>query len=230
SVAYTDSDYARATLDRKSTTGGYQFLGNSTICIIENPVQHSKTKHIEIRHHFIRDCNAKKLIQMVKIHTDHNVADLLTKGFDAGRHVKRGRDTKIPQSSGPPVKVGDKAVHKELGDRMERAATTASSLEVEQDSGNINRTQSMETLNEPSPSGIGSGSGPRCQDTILGGVDAQTRFETTSKQSNDLPLSRVNTLGSGEDNMKLMELMAHCIKLSELVRKRNERYSEMKNR
>ncbi|GJZ81599.1 putative ribonuclease H-like domain-containing protein [Tanacetum coccineum] len=58
---------------------------NSTICIIENPVQHSKTKHIEIRHHFIRDCNAKKLIQMVKIHTDYNVADLLTKGFDAGR-------------------------------------------------------------------------------------------------------------------------------------------------
>ncbi|GJT69787.1 hypothetical protein Tco_1029073 [Tanacetum coccineum] len=50
------------------------------------------------------------------------------------RHVKRGRDTKIPQSSGPPVKVGDEAVHKELGDRMERAATTASSLEAEQDS------------------------------------------------------------------------------------------------
>ncbi|GJX42450.1 putative ribonuclease H-like domain-containing protein [Tanacetum coccineum] len=71
---------------------GYNFMNtvinidnNSTICIIENPVQHSKTKHIEIRHHFIRDCNAKKLIQMVKIHTDHNVADLLTKGFDAGR-------------------------------------------------------------------------------------------------------------------------------------------------
>ncbi|GJY29289.1 putative ribonuclease H-like domain-containing protein [Tanacetum coccineum] len=189
-VAYTDSDYAGATQDRKSTTGGCQFLGNrliswqckkqtvvatstteaeyvvaasccgqviciqnqlldygynfkntvinidnnSIICIIENPVQHSKTKHIEIRHHFIRDCNAKKLIQMVKIHTDHNVIDLLTKRFDVGRHVKRGRDTKIPQSSGPPVKVGDEAVHKELGDRMERAATTASSLEAEQDS------------------------------------------------------------------------------------------------
>ncbi|GJR94998.1 hypothetical protein Tco_0267172 [Tanacetum coccineum] len=140
-VAYTDSDYAGATQDRKSTTGGCQFLGNrliswqckkqtvvatstteaeyvaaasccgqvlwiqnqlldygynfmntviyidnnSTICIIENPVQHSKTKHIEIRHHFIRDCNAKKLIQMAKIDTEHNVADLLTKGFDAGR-------------------------------------------------------------------------------------------------------------------------------------------------
>ncbi|GJS44009.1 putative ribonuclease H-like domain-containing protein [Tanacetum coccineum] len=140
-VAYTDSDYAGASLDRKSTTRGCQFLGNmliswqckkqtvvatsttkaeyvaaasccgqvlwiqnqlldygynfmntviyinntSTICIIENPVQHSKTKHIEIRHHFIRDCNAKKLIQMAKIDTQHNVADLLTKGFDAGR-------------------------------------------------------------------------------------------------------------------------------------------------
>ncbi|GJU08895.1 ribonuclease H-like domain-containing protein [Tanacetum coccineum] len=49
-------------------------------------------------------------------------------------HVKRGRDTKIPQSSGPPIKVGDEAVHKELGDKMERAATTASSFGAEQDS------------------------------------------------------------------------------------------------
>ncbi|GKG57696.1 hypothetical protein Tco_0587294, partial [Tanacetum coccineum] len=67
------------------------------------------------------------------------------------RQAKRGRDTKIPQSGGPCKKVGDEAVHKELGDRMERAATTASILEVEQDSGNINRTQYMATLNEPSP-------------------------------------------------------------------------------
>ncbi|GKB19905.1 putative ribonuclease H-like domain-containing protein [Tanacetum coccineum] len=95
----------------------------------------------------------------------------------------------------PLKKVGDEAVHKELGDRMERAATTASSLEAEQD----------------------SGSGPRCQDTILGDVDAQTRFETTSKQSNDPPLSKVNTFGSGEDSMQLMELMTHCTKLSALV-------------
>ncbi|GKA65101.1 hypothetical protein Tco_0764808 [Tanacetum coccineum] len=82
-------------------------------------------------------------------------------------------------------KVGDEAVHKELGDRMERAATTASSSEAEQD----------------------SGSGPRCQDTILGDVDAQTRFETTSKQSNDPPLLKVNTFGSGEDSLKILELM-----------------------
>ncbi|GKD10404.1 putative ribonuclease H-like domain-containing protein [Tanacetum coccineum] len=140
-VAYSDSDYARASLDRKSITGGCQFFrcrliswqckkhtvvanstieaeyvaassccgqvlwiqnqlpdcgynlmhtkifidNNSAICIIKNLVFHSKTKHIEIRHHFIRDCNEKKLIQMVKIHTDKNVADLLTKAFDVSR-------------------------------------------------------------------------------------------------------------------------------------------------
>ncbi|GJU89032.1 hypothetical protein Tco_1301455 [Tanacetum coccineum] len=207
--AFSDSDYAGASLDRKSTTGGCQFLGSrliswqckkqtvvanstteaeyiaashccgqvlwiqnqmldygfnfmqtkihvdneSAICVIKNPVYHSKTKHIEIRHHFIRDSYEKRLIEMVKIHTDHNVADLLTKAFDVSRFNflvasigKRGRDTKIPQSGGPPIKVGDEAVHKELGDRMERAATTASSFEAEQD----------------------SGSGPRCQETTLG--------------------------------------------------------------
>ncbi|GJR83413.1 hypothetical protein Tco_0154198 [Tanacetum coccineum] len=93
------------------------------------------------------------------------------------RYVKRGQDTKIPQSSGLPIKVGDEVVHKELVNRMERAATTASSLEAEQD----------------------SGSGPRYQDTILGDVDTQTRVETTSEQSNDTPLSRGYTLGSRED-------------------------------
>ncbi|GKD61947.1 putative ribonuclease H-like domain-containing protein, partial [Tanacetum coccineum] len=105
----------------------------------QNPVYHSKTKNIEIRHHFIRDSYEKRLIEMVKIHTDHNVAD--TKAFDVSRFNflvasigKRGRDTKIPQSGGPPIKVGDEAIHKELGDRMERAATTTSSLEVEQES------------------------------------------------------------------------------------------------
>ncbi|GKB13629.1 putative ribonuclease H-like domain-containing protein, partial [Tanacetum coccineum] len=139
--AFSDSDYAGANLDRKSTTGGCQFLGRrliswqckkqtivatstteaeyvaaanccgqilwiqnqlldygfnfmntkihidneSTICIVKNPVFHSKTKHIEIRHHFIRDAYEKKLIQVQKIHTDNNVADLLTKAFDGPR-------------------------------------------------------------------------------------------------------------------------------------------------
>nr|GEV44691.1 hypothetical protein [Tanacetum cinerariifolium] len=60
----------------------------------------------------------------------------------------------------------DKTVYKEWEDRIERAATTASSLEAEQDSGNINRTQFMATLNEPLPQGTRSGSGPRYALTV----------------------------------------------------------------
>nr|GEU56890.1 putative ribonuclease H-like domain-containing protein [Tanacetum cinerariifolium] len=46
-----------------------------------------KTSHLYVvkrifRHHFIRDAYKKKLIQVMKIHTDDNVADLLTKAFD----------------------------------------------------------------------------------------------------------------------------------------------------
>ncbi|GKF06581.1 hypothetical protein Tco_0037249 [Tanacetum coccineum] len=47
-----------------------------------------------------------------------------------------------------------------------RAATTASSLEAEQDSGNINKTQSKATPNESSSLRTTSGGGPRCQKTI----------------------------------------------------------------
>nr|GFB01916.1 hypothetical protein [Tanacetum cinerariifolium] len=114
--AYSDSDYAGANLDRKSTTGeveyvatasccrqvlwiqnqmldyGFNFMitkiyidNESTICIVKNLVFHFKTKHIEIRHHFIRDAYEKKLIHVLKIHTDENVADVLTKVFDVSR-------------------------------------------------------------------------------------------------------------------------------------------------
>ncbi|GKD28647.1 putative ribonuclease H-like domain-containing protein [Tanacetum coccineum] len=139
--AFSDSDYAGASLDKKSVTGGYQFLrrrliswqckkqtivANSTtkaeyvttanccrqvlwiqnqlldygynfmntkiyidnesiISIVKNPVFHSKTKNIEIRHHFIKDSYEKRLIQVIKIHTNLNVADLLTKAFDVSR-------------------------------------------------------------------------------------------------------------------------------------------------
>ncbi|GJT39403.1 putative ribonuclease H-like domain-containing protein [Tanacetum coccineum] len=71
---------------------GYNFMNtkiyidnNSAICIVKNLVYHFKTKHIEIRHHFIRDCYEKKLINVDHIHIDDNVADLLTKAFDVGR-------------------------------------------------------------------------------------------------------------------------------------------------
>nr|GEU93576.1 hypothetical protein [Tanacetum cinerariifolium] len=61
--------------------------------------------------------------------------------------------TRATQDRKSTTEVGDEAVHKELSDRMERAATNASSFEAKQD----------------------DGSGPGCQDTILRDVKAQTR-------------------------------------------------------
>ncbi|GKD80567.1 hypothetical protein Tco_1347406, partial [Tanacetum coccineum] len=52
----------------------------------------------------------------------------------AGSKGPKKKDTQIPQSSGPTEHVADEAVYKELDDSLVRAATTASSLEAEQDS------------------------------------------------------------------------------------------------
>nr|GEX24088.1 ribonuclease H-like domain-containing protein [Tanacetum cinerariifolium] len=83
--AYSDCDYAGANLDKKSITGGCQFLGRRLIswqCKKQTIVATSTT---EAEHHFIRDAYEKKLIQVLKIHTDDNVDDLLTKAFDVSR-------------------------------------------------------------------------------------------------------------------------------------------------
>ncbi|GJW62462.1 hypothetical protein Tco_0111797, partial [Tanacetum coccineum] len=126
------------------------------------------------------------------------------------------KDTQVPQLSDPIKNVADEAVHKELGDSLARAATTASSLEAEQDSVNTNKIQSKATPNESSSQGTNSGGGPRCQET-MGDTIAQTRFESVSKHSNDSLLARGNTLRSDKDRLKLHELMALCTTLQNWV-------------
>ncbi|GJW68188.1 putative ribonuclease H-like domain-containing protein [Tanacetum coccineum] len=99
--AFSDSDYAGASLDKKSTTGGCQFLSKRLIswqCKKQTIVANSTTEA-----EYVAAANCYK------------------------------------------------TVYKEWEDRMGRATTTSSSLEAEQDSGNINRTQSMATLNESLP-------------------------------------------------------------------------------
>ena len=62
------------------------FIDNSAaISVTKNPVQHSKTKHISIKYHFIRDCYDKHIIDVLKIPTDEQRADLYTKAFDKPR-------------------------------------------------------------------------------------------------------------------------------------------------
>ena len=62
------------------------FVDNSAaIAITENPVSHRHSKHIDIRHHFLRDCSEKQLIQLQKVDTADNVTDIFTKAFDSAR-------------------------------------------------------------------------------------------------------------------------------------------------
>ncbi|XP_073271383.1 uncharacterized protein [Primulina huaijiensis] len=58
---------------------------SSAINISKNPVQHSRTKHIDIRHHFIRDLVEKGLIRMEFVDTNNQLADIFTKALDFER-------------------------------------------------------------------------------------------------------------------------------------------------
>nr|GEU96651.1 copia protein [Tanacetum cinerariifolium] len=49
------------------------------IDLSKNPVLHSRTKHIEIRHHFLRDNVKKENISIEKVSSEDNIADILTK-------------------------------------------------------------------------------------------------------------------------------------------------------
>nr|GEV27901.1 putative ribonuclease H-like domain-containing protein [Tanacetum cinerariifolium] len=93
-----------------------------------------------------------------------------------------------------PISVADEVVSKEIDDSLERAVTTATSLDAEQD----------------------RGGGPRYQEA-MGDVVAQTWSERVSKISNDPLLEGVNTPQRGEDSLKLTELMELCTKLQQRV-------------
>ncbi|KAI5313451.1 hypothetical protein L3X38_042627 [Prunus dulcis] len=58
----------------------------SAINISKNPVEHSRTKHIDIRHHFIRDLVADDLLALKYIPTDKQLADIFTKLLDNNRY------------------------------------------------------------------------------------------------------------------------------------------------
>ncbi|GJW80185.1 putative ribonuclease H-like domain-containing protein [Tanacetum coccineum] len=266
-VAYTDSDYAGASLDKKYTIGGCQFLGyrliswqcekqivvaNSTIkakyvaassccknCQWGSTVTIPKDgkKKIITKSTMRRDLqpedddgvdclsNATIFEQLAlmspktttwnefsstmasaiiclatnqKFNFSKFIFESMVKNLDnVGKFLMylrtKKKDTYVPQSSVPSDIVADEAVYKELDDSLLRATTTASSLEAEQDSGNIIKTQSKATPNEAGSEGTTSGGGPRHQET-MGDTIAQTRFVNVSKHSNDPLLARVQDL------------------------------------
>ncbi|GJT09501.1 retrovirus-related pol polyprotein from transposon TNT 1-94 [Tanacetum coccineum] len=109
-TGFSNADYAGCKDTFKSTSSGVQFLGKklvscpwmrtqltdygfhfnknpiycdskSAIAISYNPVQHSRTKHITIRYHFIKEHVEKGTIELYFVKTDYQLADLFTKAL-----------------------------------------------------------------------------------------------------------------------------------------------------
>nr|GFA85330.1 retrovirus-related Pol polyprotein from transposon TNT 1-94 [Tanacetum cinerariifolium] len=106
------ADYAGCKDTFKSTSGGAQFLGEKlvswsskkqdcttlstsiaeyvslsacSIAISSNPVQHSRTKHIDVCYHFIKEHVEKGTIEQYFVKTDYQLADIFTKALQADR-------------------------------------------------------------------------------------------------------------------------------------------------
>nr|GEW63337.1 hypothetical protein [Tanacetum cinerariifolium] len=162
---------------------------------------------------------SKSLVRSDLHYNDEDVTPLfdtiLVPPVVEGEGSRQPSEPQPPSSTTPPEQVlpvdGDEAVYTREDDRVVRVATTASSLEAEQESGTIDKSQPTTTLNEPSHQGTGSGSEPRRHVTTLGDTDAQTRFESASKHSYDPPLSEVNTFGIREDSMEHQDYLTDFI-------------------
>jgi hypothetical protein len=67
----------------------------SAIKIAHNPVQHSRTKHIDIRHHFLHDHVERGDIALSHVSINHQLADIFTKPLDEARFVELRRELGI---------------------------------------------------------------------------------------------------------------------------------------
>jgi uncharacterized beta-barrel protein YwiB (DUF1934 family) len=67
-IGYSDSDYVGC--------------NESAINMADNPVEHIRTKHIDIRHHFLRDHQQKGDIEVYHISTENQLANIFTKPLD----------------------------------------------------------------------------------------------------------------------------------------------------
>ncbi|GJU68002.1 uncharacterized mitochondrial protein-like protein [Tanacetum coccineum] len=217
-VAYTDSHYAGASLDRKSTIIGkekksvklmMEKLFRMELELMLSTVK-VKTINGEAQLHALVD-GKKIIITEASVRRDLQLAD--EEGVEC-----------LPNSTifEQLALMGyEKCLSPKTTAWNEFSSTMASAIisseaKAEQDSDNINKTRSKATPNESSSLGTTSGSGLRCRET-MGDTIAQTRFESVFKHFNDSLLARGNTLQSDEDRLKLDELMALCTTLQNRV-------------
>ena len=95
-LSTTEAEYIAATEACKETLWLKKFLqelgmkqeryelycdSQSAIHLCKNSTFHSRSKHIDVQYHWIRDVLDSKELVIEKIHTDHNVADMMTKSL-----------------------------------------------------------------------------------------------------------------------------------------------------
>nr|GEY39964.1 retrovirus-related Pol polyprotein from transposon TNT 1-94 [Tanacetum cinerariifolium] len=71
-TAYADADHAGCQDTKRSTSGSAQFLGDKL---------HSRSKHIDIRHHFIQEKVERGVVELYFMMTDYQLADIFTKAL-----------------------------------------------------------------------------------------------------------------------------------------------------
>ncbi|GJX01253.1 hypothetical protein Tco_0185166 [Tanacetum coccineum] len=130
------------------------------------------------------------------------------------------RTTKISQSNRPINLVADETVYKEWEDRMKRVATTASSLDAEQDSVTAVKKLTTARHNLVLPVQVNAAEGKKQsrrkqKKTIVVPHPSDSTADVPNEES--VPTHSNDPLLSGEDILKLTDLMDMCTKLSERV-------------
>ncbi|GJX34220.1 putative ribonuclease H-like domain-containing protein [Tanacetum coccineum] len=221
--AYTDSDYAGASLDRKSIIGGYQFLGRRLIswqCKKQTIVANSTTDTESIysqKHLMLEDFEYLiASIGMLNPLTANDEIQVSTIGLPFYWYAL----TKNPTIYVSLIKKFWQTVSVRTVDNGEQEITsTVDGKEFIVTEVFVRRHLQLADVDGISilpTTGIGASGSPRCQEA-MGGSIAQTRSERVPTPPYDLPLLRVYTLGSDEGSMTLQELMVLCTTLSKKV-------------
>nr|GEU56061.1 retrovirus-related Pol polyprotein from transposon TNT 1-94 [Tanacetum cinerariifolium] len=117
-TAFTDADHAGCQDTRRSTSDyGFHFDkipmycdSKAAIAISCNPVQHSRTKHIDVRYHFIKEKVEKGIIELFFVGTEYQLADLFIKALPVERFQYLVRRLGKSTSGGIQFLGGDKLV------------------------------------------------------------------------------------------------------------------------
>nr|GFC17741.1 copia protein [Tanacetum cinerariifolium] len=92
-MAYVDADHAHCQDTRRSTSRSDQFLGDKLVSwsskkqksIVISTTEHSRSKHIDIHHHFIREQVKNGVVELYFVTTDYQLADIFTKALPRER-------------------------------------------------------------------------------------------------------------------------------------------------